>query len=304
MGVHLACQVVLRGDLEVEVPAELLDIEEYVCEVVSTRQLTPLIREVVLRFPQGRRPAIAAGTFLQVTAPPYRLSFADFDVPDDFAEAWRPLRALTAESRSDVTRAYSISNRPQDTGDGLAVLNIRLALAPPSVPTALPGIVSSWLFGVRPGDSIRASGPFGDFRAQDTEREMVLIGGGVGMAPLRAIIFDQLEARDAKRPITFFYGARSRAELYYEEAFEELARRHPNFGWVVALSEPRPEDAWDGATGFVHNVAFETLLRDHPAPEACEYYLCGPPLMIRAVHAMLEDAGVPPANVFNDDFGV
>ncbi len=303
-GLHLACQVVLRDDLGVEVAETLLDAEEFDCTVASVRQVTPLIREIVLQLPEGRRPELVAGAFLQVTAPPYRLPLAAIDVPERFRDAWAPLRDLVAESDAPVTRAYSISNRPRDTVAGRLVLNVRLALPPPSAPGAPPGIVSSWLFGLREGDAVRSSGPFGSFRAQPTKREMILIGGGVGMAPLRAIVFDQLERLGSDRPIRFFYGARSRAELYYEDEFEELQRRHENFRWTVALSDPGPEDASSGTTGFVHRVAFETYLRDHPAPETCEYYLCGPPLMIRAVFAMLDDLGVERSSIFHDDFGV
>ncbi len=303
-GVHLACQVVLRSDLAVEVAEDLLGAEAFDCTVGSVRHLTPLIREIVLELPADLRPEVVAGSFLQVSAPPYRLAYADIDVPQEFAEAWAPLRPLVASSDAETTRAYSISNRPEDGAAGRLTLDIRLALPPPSLPGTPPGVVSSWLFQVAPGDRVRASGPFGSFRVRSTEREIVLIGGGVGMAPLRAIVFDQLERLGSDRKISFFYGARSRAELFYLDEFEDLERRHPKFRWTVALSDPQPGDDWDGARGFVHAVAYETYLRDHPAPEACEYYLCGPPLMIRAVYAMLEDVGVERSSIFNDDFGV
>lgn len=303
-GHHLACQVVVRGDMEVEVAEDLLGAEVFICEVASSRQLTPLIREIVLQLPGGVHPDVFAGSFVQVTAAPFALKYKDIEVPQDYDEVWRSLRGLSVESRKEVTRAYSISNRPQDTEAGRLVLNIRLALPPPSVPTAPPGIVSSWLFSLRPMDMILLSGPFGTFRVQPTDREMVFIGGGVGMAPLRAMIYDQLERTHTTRKMSFWYGARSKVELLYSAEFDELAAKNSNFDWTVALSDPRPEDNWNGTVGFVHSIVFEKHLRNHPAPENCEYYLCGPPLMIKAVLSMLDDLGVDSDNIFNDDFGV
>lgn len=303
-GVHLACQVILRDDLSVEVSDDLLGAASFECRVRSVRALTPLIREVVLDLPQGAQPAIVAGSFMQVTAPPFSLNYADIDVPEPHRAEWEHYRALSVTSAEPAARAYSIANRPVDTAEGRIVLDVRLALPPPSMPGTQPGIVSSWLFAREPGDRVTISGPYGSFRAQETDREMVFIGGGVGMAPLRAIIFDQLEKRRSGRRISYWYGARSRSELFYADEFAALEARHPNFSWTVVLSDPRPDDGWTGATGFVHAVASEQYLRDHPEPEACEYYLCGPPLMIRAVLSMLDDLGVEPESIFNDDFGV
>ncbi len=303
-GLHLACQVTVRGDMALVVDEALLDAESRTLSVASARQLTPLIREIVLKMPDGAPMDIHAGSFLQVTAPPFSLSFADMNVPHRFDAQWQALRPLGLSSAEDVTRAYSVANRPEDTEAGRLVFNIRLALPPPSVRDAPPGVVSSWLFAVKQGDQVEVSGPFGSFRAQDTDREMVFIGGGVGMAPLRAMIFEQLETVGTARRMSFWYGARSGSDLYYADEFDALAARHPNFSWTVAMSEPQPEDDWTGAEGFVHSVAFERYLRDHPAPEACEYYLCGPPLMIRAVLSMLDDLGVDEDSIFNDDFGV
>lgn len=303
-GLHLACQVVMRGDMALEVEEDLLGAETFQLTVASTRQLTPLIREIVLQMPAGETMDIRAGSFLQLTAPPFSLSYADLEIPAAFEDHWRSLRALALSSDEEVTRAYSVSNRPEDTEAGRLVLNIRLALPPPSRPDVPPGVVSSWLFSLHEGDAVRGSGPFGTFRAQDTDREMVFIGGGVGMAPLRAMIFELLERYGTTRKMSFWYGARSGSDLIYVDELDGQAAQHPNFDWTVAMSDPQPGDVWDGATGFVHTVALEQYLRDHPAPEECEYYLCGPPLMIRAVLAMLDDLGVESDSIFNDDFGV
>ncbi|MFD2238498.1 NADH:ubiquinone reductase (Na(+)-transporting) subunit F [Aureimonas populi] len=303
-GVRLACQVVVRGDLGVTVPGDVLGVKTMRATVSSTISVTPLIKEIVLDLPADADFDFRAGNFVQVTAPAYRLPYAQIEVGAAFEDEWRKLklRSLVAQSDEPVSRAYSVASRPADVGK--VVLNIRLAVPPPAVKDAAPGIVSSWLFGLKAGDEVEIAGPYGHFGAQETGKEMVFIGGGVGMAPLRAMIFDQLERLGTRRPISFWYGARSRMELFYVEEFDALAAAHENFRWVPALSEPARGDEWTGETGFVHDVAFRAYLKDHPAPETCEYYLCGPPLMIEAVYAMLDECGVEPASIFNDDFGI
>jgi Na+-transporting NADH:ubiquinone oxidoreductase subunit F len=303
-GMHLACQVMVRGNMKVEVPEEILSVETFTCKVVSTRSLTPLIREIVLQMPDDTDMTLIAGAFVQVTAPPFSLDYADISVPEAHESDWKSQRHLRAESDVPVTRAYSVSDRPDDITAGRLVLNIRLALPPPSVPDAPPGIVSSWLFGLSEGAAVDVSGPFGTFRAQTTDREMVFIGGGVGMAPLRAIIHEQLERVGTKRSMSFWYGAREETDIFYAEEMDDLAARYTNFNWTVALSDPAPSSQWSGSTGFVHSVVFKQYLQNHPAPENCEFYLCGPPLMIRAVMTMLDELGVDRDHIFNDDFGV
>jgi Na+-transporting NADH:ubiquinone oxidoreductase subunit F len=303
-GVRLACQIALRHDIGVTVPENLLSAREWQCRVASSRTVSPLIREIVLELPAGETIDFTPGAFVQVTAPAHRIAYADFEISAEHRSAWDKLaiHGLTSESHASVARAYSIANRPAD-GRRRIVLLIRLALPPPHIANAPPGIVSSWLFGRRIGDSVAVSGPFGEFGAREGTREMVFIGGGVGMAPLRAIIFDQLERVRTSRKISFWYGARSLVDLFYREEFDALQRQHPNFSWTPALSDPAPDDDWQGATGFIHDVALEKYLSDHPNLDDCEFYLCGPPLMIKAVLAMLDDLGVDPDAVHNDDFG-
>jgi Na+-transporting NADH:ubiquinone oxidoreductase subunit F len=302
-GKRLSCQMVLRGPVSIAVPEDVLAVESFEARVLSNVSLAPLIKELVLELPEGTPFDYHAGAFAQITAPDYALDFASLEIDPAYEPAWKTmnLRGLKAGTDAPVSRAYSIANRPEDAGR--IVMNIRLAVPPPGVPAAPPGLVSSSLFGLKPGDTVLAAGPFGDFRAQETDREMVFIGGGVGMAPLRAIIHDQLKRVKTDRKVSFFYGARSKTDLFYDEEFEALAKDHPNFQWVPALSDPDPDDAWEGATGFVHEAARKHYLADHPAPDECEYYLCGPPLMIRAVLNMLDEQGVEPESIFFDDFG-
>ena len=302
--VRLACQTSLRGDCTVEVPEGILSAGGgFTCRVASTRMLAPLIREIVLDLPEGHDDSFRAGDFIQLTAPAYRLDFRSLELPDAFQEAWEisGWSRLSAASDAPVTRAYSLATRPEDVGQ--AVFNIRLAVPPAGQEAEIPpGVVSSWLFSLKPGDEVQASGPFGEFHIQPTGREMVFVGGGVGMAPLRAMIHQEL-GRGTTRRMRYFYGARSAADLFYTETFNILAAAHDNFTWTPALSDPAPGDRWTGATGFIHNTLWDEM-RGHPAPEDCEYYLCGPPVMISAVLATLERLGVEPASIYHDDFGV
>lgn len=303
-GLRLACQTTLRSNISVTLPESLLTAQTWECTVVSTRSIAPIIREIVLAPSSATAFTFEPGAFVQIEAPAYDLAFADYDIAPAHRSAWdqQGLDALRAQSKGSVSRAYSIANNALADA-GRIVLLVRLALPPPQNPDAPPGVVSSWLFGLRKGDPVSVTGPFSSFAARTTEREMVFIGGGVGMAPLRAIISDQLECKNTRRKMSFWYGARSRVDLFYEQEFERLQAKYPNFRWTVALSDPAPEDNWQGETGFIHDVALRTALAAHPAPHDCEYYLCGPPMMIKAVRAMLDDLGVGPDHIFNDDFG-
>ncbi len=303
-GLRLACQVRVQNDLQVEVPEEALGVRHHTGAVVSTRSLAPFVKELILATPPGESMEARPGTFVQVTAPAHRLSFRTMEVAAPMRPKWDALSLWDLESGCDqpTTRAYSLANTPEETG--VLVLIVRLALPPPGASEDVPpGTVSSWLFSLKAGDPVDVSGPYGHFFPRESEREMVYIGGGVGMAPMRAHIFDLLDRQRSQRTISFWYGARSRSELFYDDQFERLAREHANFRWEVALSEPRPEDHWLGPTGFIHDVLYERYLADHPAPEDCEYYLCGPPLMVRAVLNMLDGLGVDPERILYDDFG-
>ncbi len=300
---RLACQTVLRGPCAVTVPQDFMDASGFACTVVSNRQLAPLIRELVLELPEGQPFEFRAGGFMQLTAPAYGLAFRDIEVDAPFRDAWRNAgwQDMVASSDAPVTRAYSIASRPED--GRRAVFNIRLAVPPAGQEREIPpGVVSSWLFALQPGASVETSGPFGDFHVQPTDREMIFIGGGVGMAPLRAMIHEQIGQGTARR-MRYFYGARTAADLFYTQEFDAIAAAHSNFSWTPALSDPAPGDRWTGATGFIHETV-RAALSGHPAPEDCEYYLCGPPVMISAVLAMLARLGVEPQSIFNDDFGV
>ena len=302
-GTRLACQLVVRNDLEISVAPDLLVAETWSCKVREARFVTSLIKEIVLALPEEKARSFRAGSYVQITAPPFILHFADIMVDPAHEEAWTRmgLQKLTARNDTIVARAYSLANHPEETD--ILLLNIRLALPPGGQPDVPPGIVSSYLFGLKAGNTVEVSGPYGYFFATDTAKEMILIGGGVGMAPLRAHVFDQLMCRKSKRTISYWYGARNLSDLYYIKDMERLAREHKNFSWHVALSDRAPGDDWAGKTGFIHDVVYCEYLKDHPDPGACEYYLCGPPLMIEATRALLDKLGVAQDNIFYDDFG-
>ncbi|SHG89165.1 NADH:ubiquinone reductase (Na(+)-transporting) subunit F [Marivita hallyeonensis] len=300
---RLACQTSLRGDCAVKVPDDVLTSgARFVSKIASTRMLAPLIREIVVDLPKEQSSEFRAGDFMQITAPPYRLDFGTLELPPEYRDAWdiAGWSAMSVTSDAEVTRAYSLATRPEDQGQ--AVFNIRLAVPPAGREDEVPpGLVSSWLFSVKSGDDITLSGPFGSFHIQPTEREMVYVGGGVGMAPLRAMIHQALSQGTTRR-IRYFYGARSAADLFYADEFTQLADRHANFSFSPALSDPAPGDRWTGATGFIHETLRAEMSR-HPAPEDCEYYLCGPPVMVSAVLATLGRLGVDRSAIFYDDFG-
>ncbi len=302
-GERLACQVVVKQDMRIEVPREVFGIKRWSCRVRSNRSVATFIKELVLELPEGEDLNFRAGGYIQIEAPPHHLNYAEFDIPERFREDWERFELFSLESKVEesVMRAYSMANYPEEKG--IVMLNVRVATPPPRMAGIPPGIMSSYIFGLKEGDYVTISGPYGEFFAKKTKAEMVFIGGGAGMAPMRAHIFDQLKRLGSDRKMSFWYGARSRREMFYHEEFEDLARKHENFTWHIALSDPLPEDEWQGDTGFIHEVLYQNYLCDHPAPEDIEYYICGPPMMTQAVLKMLHDLGVEKENILLDDFG-
>lgn len=302
-GYRLSCQVAVKEDMRIEVPREVFGVRRWQCKVRSNRSVSTFIKELVLELPPGESVAFRAGGYIQIECPPYRLSYSDFDIPEPLREDWDryDLWNLEAHSKHQVTRAYSMANYPGEAG--IIMLNVRIATPPPDHPDVPPGIMSSYIFGLKAGDEVTISGPFGEFFAKETDAEMVFVGGGAGMAPMRSHIFDQLKRLNSTRKMSFWYGARSKREIFYQDDFDALAREHTNFSWHIALSSPQPEDNWDGEVGFIHTVLYERYLKDHPAPEDCEFYMCGPPMMSAAVIGMLRGLGVEDDNILLDNFG-
>ena len=303
-GERLACQVTVFQDMEVQVSDDVFGVRKWDCTVRSNRNVATFIKELVLELPPGEEMDFKAGGYVQLECPPHSLKYSDFDIEEEYREDWERFGLFELEShvKEVTTRAYSMASYPEEKD--VIILNVRIATPPPDkygkVP---PGIMSSYIFNLKPGDAIVASGPYGEFLARDTDNEMVFIGGGAGMAPMRSHIFDQLKRIHSKRKMSFWYGARSLRESFYNEEFDELAENNDNFTWHLALSEPLPEDNWDGYVGFIHKVLLDEYLADHPAPEDCEYYICGPPMMNSAVIGMLEDLGVTRDHIMLDDFG-
>jgi len=302
-GYRLSCQVPVKGDLKLELPAEIFEIRKWTCRVKSNHNVATFIKELVLELPPGEKVDFRAGGYIQIEAPPHTVAYKDFEIEAEYRGDWDRFNMWRYVSKVNepVMRAYSMANYPEEAG--LIMLNVRIASPPPRMDGVPPGQMSSYIFNLKPGDEVVISGPYGEFFARETDHEMIFIGGGAGMAPMRSHIFDQLKRLSSKRKMSYWYGARSRRESFYDEAFDALAKANPNFSWHLALSEPLPEDHWTGATGFIHQVLFDNYLKDHPAPEDCEYYLCGPPMMNDAVTAMLDSLGVEPENILFDDFG-
>lgn len=302
-GCRLACQVNVKQNLKIELPEEIFGVKKWDCEVISNDNKATFIKELMLKIPDGEDVPFRAGGFIQIEAPEHEVSYADFDVPQEYRGDWDKFNLFRFRSvvKDTTVRAYSMANYPDEKG--IIMLNVRIATPPPNNPEAPPGIMSSYIWSLKAGDKVTISGPFGEFFAKDTQAEMVFIGGGAGMAPMRSHIFDQLKRLKSKRKITFWYGARSLREMFYEDDFNQLQAENENFTWHVALSDPQPEDNWAGYTGFIHHVLLENYLKNHPAPEDCEFYMCGPPMMNAAVIKMLKDLGVEDDNIMLDDFG-
>lgn len=303
-GCRLACQVTVKQDMKIDVPEEVFGVKKWKCKVRSNDNVATFIKELVLELPEGENVDFRAGGYIQIECPPHEVDYKDFDIAEKFHEDWDHFNIWRYKSivKEDVMRAYSMANYPEEKG--IIMLNVRIASPPPNASADIPpGQMSSYIYSLKPGDEVTISGPFGEFFAKDTEAEMVFVGGGAGMAPMRSHIFDQLKRLGTNRKVTFWYGARSLKEMFYVKDFDDLAEQFDNFEWHVALSDPKEEDNWEGYTGFIHNVLYENYLKDHKAPEDCEFYMCGPPMMNAAVIGMLEDLGVEPENILLDDFG-
>lgn len=302
-GFRLACQMKVKNDLALSLPPEIFDVRRWECTVRSNRNVATFIKELILDLPVGETVPFRAGGYIQIECPPHQVDYGSFDIDPQFRADWErfglfKLRSICAEP---LARAYSMANYPDE--QGVIRLNVRIATPPPDKPDAPTGLMSSYIFNLKPGDKVTISGPFGEFFAKDTQREMLFIGGGAGMAPMRSHVFDLFHRLKTDRKVSFWYGARSLKETFYVEEFDAIQARHPNFKWHLALSSPLPEDNWTGLKGFIHQVVLEQYLKNHPEPEEVEYYLCGPPAMLKACLAMLDSLGVEPENIAFDDFG-
>ena len=301
---RLSCQVPVKRDMKIQIPEEVFGVEEWECEVVSNDNVATFIKELVLKLPKGKKVKFKAGGYVQLEAPAFEaVDYKDFDIAEEYHDDWNRFKIWdnVASNPESIIRAYSMANFPLE--EGVLKFNVRVASPPPGTDFP-PGIMSSYVFNLKPGDKVKVFGPFGEFFARETDNEMVFIGGGAGMAPMRSHIFDQLLRINTNRKISFWYGARSMKEIFYQEEFEKLAREHENFTFHIALSDALPEDNWNGLTGFIHQVTEDEYLSKHPAPEDCEFYLCGPPMMNSSCIKMLSDLGVEEENIMLDDFGI
>ena len=300
-GCRLACQVSVKTDMELELDEEIFGVKKWQCQVISNDNKATFIKELLLELPEGEDVRFKAGGYIQIEAPAHVVKYADFDIPEKYRGDWDKygLFDIVSTVNEEVLRAYSMANYPDEKGR--IMLNVRIA-TPPSA-NVPAGKMSSYIFNLKAGDTVTISGPYGEFFVKETDAEMVFIGGGAGMAPMRSHIFDQLKSKKTTRKMSFWYGARSTREVFYQADFDALAAENDNFVWHVALSEPLPEDNWTGYTGFIHNVIYENYLKNHKAPEDCEFYMCGPPIMNSSVIRMLESLGVEPENILLDDFG-
>jgi len=299
---RLSCQVAVKQDLKIEVPEDAIGVQRWNCEVISNDNVATFIKELNLKLPEGADVDFRAGGYVQLEIPPYEMKYSEIDVDEEYHGDWDRFKVWDNYSKVDeeTIRAYSMANYPEEKG--ILKFNIRIASPPPGMDVPA-GKMSSYVFNLKPGDHLTVFGPYGDFFVQDTPAEKIWIGGGAGMAPLRSQIFDELLRKHSTTKMSYWYGARSLREMFYTEELDKLAAEHDNFEWHVALSDPLPEDDFDGHVGFIHQVVLENYLKDHPAPEDCEYYLCGPPPMTAAVLQMLEDLGVESENIRLDDFG-
>lgn len=301
---RLACQVKVKGDMEVKIPDEIFNIKKWECTVKSNYNVATFIKELVLELPEGESLDFESGGYIQIDIPEYELKFSEFEVETEYREDWDKFKMwdLKAQNNNpEEFRAYSMANHPAE--GNIVMLNVRIAHPPPNKWDAPPGVASSYIFNLKPGDKVVISGPYGDFFIKDTDREMVYIGGGAGMAPLRSHLFHLFHTLKTGRKVSYWYGARSKREMFYDNHFKKIAEKFSNFSYNVALSDPTPEDNWDGYKGFIHQIVLDNYLSKHDDPTEIEYYMCGPPMMNSAVSKMLDDLGVDNEMIDFDDFG-
>lgn len=301
---RLACQTPVKQNMKLQINPEIFSVQKWECTVRSNRNVATFIKELVLELPQGEHVDYRAGGYIQIECDPHTVAYKDFDIDPEYHGDWDKynLWQYVSTCTEHVTRAYSMASYPAEKG--IVMLNVRIASPPPKMPNVPPGLMSSYIFSLKPGDKVTISGPYGEFFVNEkSDSEMIYVGGGAGMAPLRSQIFDELLTKNCQRKISYWYGARSLREVFYADEFDKLAEKFPNFSWHLALSDPLPEDNWKGPTGFIHQCLYDLYLKDHPAPEDCEYYMCGPPMMTGAVVKLLDSLGVERENIYFDDFG-
>ncbi len=305
---RLGCQVKVRENITIQVPEAVMGIKKWECEVVSNHNVATFIKEFVVRLPEGETLDFQSGGYVQIDVPKTRVAFKDMDIEKEYRDEWDKFKMwdLVMKNPEETYRAYSMANHPAE--GSIVILNIRIATPPwdrakGAFMKVNPGICSSYIFGLKPGDKVMVSGPYGEFFIKDTRREMMYIGGGAGMAPMRSHLFHLFHTLKTNRKVSYWYGARSRREIFYEKDFRDIEKQFPNFEFHIALSEPHEEDNWDGPVGFIHKVIYDNYLSKHEEPEDIEYYMCGPPMMNDAVNKMLYDLGIPDEMIAFDDFG-
>ncbi len=305
---RLGCQTKVNGDLDTTIPESVLNVKKWECTVISNNNVATFIKELVVKLPEGESIDFEAGGYVQIDVPKISVNYKDFDIDKQYHKDWDKMRLWNLSMRNGEAqfRAYSMANDPSE--GNIIMLNVRIATPPFDrkkgyFMNVSPGVCSSYIFSLKPGDKINISGPYGEFHVKEGKSEIMFIGGGAGMAPMRSQIFDQIKSRHTQRKVTFWYGGRSLKELFYIDDFSQLEKNNSNFKFHIALSEPKEEDNWTGDTGFIHNVIYEKYLKNHPEPEEIEYYLCGPPMMITSVLNMLDNLGVSRENIMFDDFG-
>lgn len=306
---RLACQVKVKENLKIHVPEEVLGVQKWECEVVSNHNVATFIKEFVVKLPEGEHLKFRSGGYIQIDVPKFdAIKFSDFDIEKEYHEDWDSMKmwGLVTKNPESTYRAYSMANHPAE--GNIIMLNIRIATPPwdraaGNFANINPGICSSYIYSLKPGDKVTISGPYGEFFVKDTPNEKMFIGGGAGMAPMRSHIFHLFNTEHTKKKVTFWYGARSKREIFYQDQFETIEKEYPNFKFTIGLSEPKKEDNWTGSVGFIHNVIYDNYLKTHDAPEDIEYYLCGPPMMTSSIVKMLDSLGVPPENIMYDNFG-